>query len=560
MIFLVAAAVISFGFWFALALSGDDVASMESPLLLSVARQLRHGPWELYGPFGARNPLVLIHAPFYYRLAALAAWPLAAAGGEPITSACFVGRGLSVMSLIVTAAVAYRLARLDGAGRRAGWWAALLLVASPVVGGTGFSVRPDMLGVALQTSGVLLVLARLQNVRGPLSLALAFALFGLAIYTKQHLVIGPIISLGLLLAASWRGKVVFRDLVLGPAIATVIVVSAYLAEQKVTGGMMVKAVIVAASHVSRVHPGGWLHALTVLAAIAGNSAGLIALVGAAAVAAFARRVALAGEVRLPARIFLCVAAILVAVLACLAILQLVVVRLWLSWVLLAVAGTILLIVLPAAATAARLASRSARLDGMLAIYLAGEIVLLIELGLRSDGAWVNYAIQAMVFAAVLAARGLNRALEESPRSLAAVLTALAAVAVPATVCMDLKAEATQRRGERAAVAQLLQTLGGSPSEYFFAERPAFNRMVGHSELVYDDWLYPVFESSGLAANRSDWLARALIRGGIKFVVTTAGDPPIAGMQAMKPTRSYRLAGQSGPFRAFEIVTPPIPPG
>ena len=35
---------------------------MESPLILSVARQLVNGPSELYGPFGGGNPLVLIRA------------------------------------------------------------------------------------------------------------------------------------------------------------------------------------------------------------------------------------------------------------------------------------------------------------------------------------------------------------------------------------------------------------------------------------------------------------------------------------------------------------------
>ncbi len=214
---LVAAAVISFVFWFALVLSGDDVGLMESPLLLSVARQLRFGPGELYGPFGGRNPLVLIHAPFYYRLAALAAWPMATAGFDAITAARIAGRLLSISSLIATAAAAYRLARLDGMRTRAGWWAALLLVASPVLGGTAFSVRPDMMGVALQTSGVLLVLSWLQNPgRGRFKVPVAFGLFGLAICTKQHLVIGPVISLGLLIAAYRNGQVAPGRVVLAP--------------------------------------------------------------------------------------------------------------------------------------------------------------------------------------------------------------------------------------------------------------------------------------------------------------------------------------------------------
>ncbi len=39
--------------WFVMATERDDVEASESPLLLAVARQLTHGPRELYGPYGA---------------------------------------------------------------------------------------------------------------------------------------------------------------------------------------------------------------------------------------------------------------------------------------------------------------------------------------------------------------------------------------------------------------------------------------------------------------------------------------------------------------------------
>ena len=60
---LSAAAAVAVIFGVFLALGQEDTEPLESPLLLSVARQLMRGPWELYGPFGGRNPLVLIHAP-----------------------------------------------------------------------------------------------------------------------------------------------------------------------------------------------------------------------------------------------------------------------------------------------------------------------------------------------------------------------------------------------------------------------------------------------------------------------------------------------------------------
>ena len=108
---LAAAAVAFLGFRLMLGLGEDDTDLYESPLMLSVARQLIAGPGELYGPFGGRNPLVLIHAPLYYRVAGLTAWPMTRAGLHPMASARLAGRLLSAMGLLATLAAAYRLAR-----------------------------------------------------------------------------------------------------------------------------------------------------------------------------------------------------------------------------------------------------------------------------------------------------------------------------------------------------------------------------------------------------------------------------------------------------------------
>ena len=74
---LVVSAAATVGYWTVRAFGEEDTEAMESPLILSVARQFEVSPWELYGPFGGSNPLVLIHAPLYYRAAAL----LGLAGG-----------------------------------------------------------------------------------------------------------------------------------------------------------------------------------------------------------------------------------------------------------------------------------------------------------------------------------------------------------------------------------------------------------------------------------------------------------------------------------------------
>ncbi len=188
----------------------EDTEVFESPLILSVARQLLYGPWGLYGPYDRHNHLVLIHAPLYYRLAALLAWLLKSAGLDVISAARLAGRSLSLVGLGLTAWSAYRIARLDGAPARAGWWAACLIASVPVVGLIPFTVRPDMLGVGLQTTGVMLVLAALRSERASgRAIAGAYAAFGLAICVKQHFVGGPVWSVRFSLLcglATWAAR------------------------------------------------------------------------------------------------------------------------------------------------------------------------------------------------------------------------------------------------------------------------------------------------------------------------------------------------------------------
>ena len=89
------AAITYVGFHSTLALSGEDVDKYESPLMLSVGRQLVAGPWGLYGPYGGSNHLVLIHAPLYYRAAGLMAWlgpyRVGEAAAEPVGAASVSG-------------------------------------------------------------------------------------------------------------------------------------------------------------------------------------------------------------------------------------------------------------------------------------------------------------------------------------------------------------------------------------------------------------------------------------------------------------------------------------
>ncbi len=115
-----------------------------------------------------------------------------------------------------------------------------------------------MLGVALQTTGVLLVLSVLRSdrARKP-SLVAAFTLFGLAVCVKQHMVAGALVSTCLLLAAWRRGEVALRSIERGLLTAVAIVLVVYGTEELASGGRMSQALVVAAANAARVHPVGW---------------------------------------------------------------------------------------------------------------------------------------------------------------------------------------------------------------------------------------------------------------------------------------------------------------
>ena len=163
--------------------------------------------------------------------------------------------------------------------RGVGWWAALLIAASPVVGVMPYTVRPDMLGVALQTTGVLLVLSVLRSER-PRGTTLAGGLrrvwVGRLHQTTFHRG-EPLISTVLLLTAWLRGRLSFKLIARGLLTGLAIVLIVYGTEELATGGRMSQAVFQAAARTSRVHPAAWMRAWIVFFAIVGKSSGLVAL-------------------------------------------------------------------------------------------------------------------------------------------------------------------------------------------------------------------------------------------------------------------------------------------
>jgi hypothetical protein len=539
-------AVFAVAFGVMLILGREDNETLESPLMLSVARQLRAGPWELYGPFGAKNPLALIHAPLYYHAAALAAWPVAWAGLDSIWAARLAGRLLSLAGLAGTALAAFYLARLGGGATRAAWWAACLIATAPVIGVMPYSVRPDMLGVAFQTAGVFLVLRRLNSDDPAVGgLAVAFAAFGVAACIKQHFVVTPVISAALLIVAGPRGRVPGWQVARGVLLTSAIVVVIYGAEELATAGRMSQAVFVAAANTARIHPGDWMRVWIVIAAIVGRSKGLIAILAAAGLAEVAARRGLGG------RLLVLVGAAPIFIVVTLTVLG----AAWTAepGAILAFASVwaCLLVIIPVCAVFERRALLGERLDAALWLFLAGELVVVVLMSRASTGAWINYGIQAVVWGCILTARALARVCQGTRWFVSLWPIVLASVLVPIVTVHDAFQITSERQRVRRAIDLLLESPPYQLSQCFFAGCPGLNRVYGQPELVYDEWLYPVFEFLQLAQPRSTWLRLALTSGPIRFVVTTSESPVIDGLEQPLGALGYYPRGKVQEFVLWE---------
>jgi len=524
-----------------MALSREDTEAVESPLVLSVARQLDNGPRGLYGPYGGRYPLVLIHAPLYYRLAALAAWPLHRAGLDSVSAALAAGRVLSGFGFLATVAAAYRLGRLGGMPKIAGWWAALLVAATPVYGGLQFEVRPDMLGIALQTTGILLVLAALATEPIATSkLILAFGCFALASCIKQHFVVAPLVSLLLMFGAQARGRLDLASIARCVLIASAVVFCCYATDEWMTEGRMSQSVFVAARYVGRVHPADWYFALNTFLALIWKCVGLILLLAAAGLAIVSSR---PGRGR---RTFAAVGTPLIVLVAALAALQLVLVQMWVSRLILLGLLLVIGLVIPACVLWER-SLVAGWLGLVLCAYWVGELGLAALLWRQSTGGWFNYALESVVIACVVTGRALARACNDTTCWRPLIPAVVAAVAVPAFAFTDVKEVLGRRRAEHAGLVRLFESLGRPAAEIFFVDLPGANRVHGREDLVYDPWLYPVFESIGLAEPRSRWLERALSSGAVRVVAATTSRPQIDGLSRTLPELGYAALKRVGPY-------------
>jgi hypothetical protein len=101
--------------------------------------------------------------------------------------------------------------------------------------------------------------------------------------------------------------------------------------------------------------------------------------------------------------------------------------------------------------------------------------------------------------------------------------------------------------DRGAADFIFAQMKRPPSSYFFVDRPGFNRQNGRSELIYDHWLYPVFERLKLADHRSRWLLPALTSGPVRSIVHTSDYLDLGGIEQSLPDAGYRPDVRAGPF-------------
>ncbi|MEO6807623.1 MAG: hypothetical protein ABI353_00730 [Isosphaeraceae bacterium] len=489
---LAASLVAGYDAW--IGLNPNDSDNLETTLIMVSARQFTLGPGALYGPYSGTNPGVLIQAPLYYRMTALLAWPSVALGIDPVSACLVVGRLISVAAFLACLGVAAKLATIDGAPPRAGLWSALIVLGSPLVGSLPVTVRPDVLGVCLQTLGLLLV-ARVVLDPAAASgrrLILAYVLFALAFCLKQHFVTATVFCSVMLVWNVVQGRIRPTPVVCVHALALALVCGYYGLEQVISSRLMFHSAFEVPQGLSRVSPGSWDYVGIVFGHILKRGLGLAAL-AAAALLATSRR---SRGGRLDALLLGFVALDLALV-----------VKLCLNssgaWVNYALGSAVCIAVLAARALD-RVVKAEQLVSRRVPIALAGVFVVLVA------GRAVGIGVQ-------------NRLAFQS----------------------DLQA----LRMHRIVAAR-------SPDSIYFAGGlQPYNRRFGRPDLAHDEWLYGAFERLDNIEPRALWLREALANDPIRLVIVPNDGPLppgfIAGLDAPLADLGYERAARVGPNDLWE---------
>jgi hypothetical protein len=322
----------------------------------------------------------------------------------------------------------------------------------------------------------------------------------------------------------------------------------YGAEEAATGGQMSRSLVFAASRVPEVHLASWGYVEIVLNGLAKLSFALVVLFGAAGLAAVGGR---PGWLR---QAYWFVGTGCVALVAALSAWHSARPMDWLQSVTVRAEVAVLALMLIPSALIEPWKVLGNRLDGILWTYFAAELGVVILLSRASTGAWFNYAMQAILFACVLTARAIRRSFDTG--SARAVLpVAVAVLLVPAALvlhCVELRG---RRQLDRDVLAALFRYYGRPHDEFFFAGRPGDNRVFGRRDLVFDDWLYPVFERARLAEPRSRWLMPRLASGPVTVVVYRSESPTDIGIQVPIEQLDYIPGLHVGPLYSWRRIRP-----
>jgi hypothetical protein len=507
---LALAVAIQVGYYVFIGVQSGDVGPFETVLARAVAGHFEPGagPGRFYGPYDGGYPSVVMHAPFYYRLVALLAWPFVAAGFDGLNCALVAGRLVSVCAGMLLLAAVWGWARLGGRSVRAGLCSVGLVASSPVVGSLLTMLRPDVLGVAMQTAAGLLVVGFLEKRRveihqpnvkpnhaqppsalaGIALLTLAGMCFALAIVVKQHNLMVALVCGCLLIWSCRRGELRTRPLMVAAGLAMAFAIAYLCSENLLTGGLMWKTVFVYPSGPFRgINYAGWVHVRSVFEIVTRRSLGLILLAG----------------------ISLCVS---------------------------------------------RGRTLADRVDRVLFLLLLLELALLVPLCLYNAGAAYNYALQAIVFAGVLVGRGIDRTLNALAASATPVRALVGAGAMGSLLLIAvsdahwvLQTERL-RRDERVNVEAIrtdVRVAAGSNNSRYFVARQHLNRLDGNPALIHDDWLYGAFERAAGVEPRNAWLKLAITEGPITQVIVPDELQTVPGVDRALPELGYHRLARFG---------------
>ena len=472
-----------------LLVSPRDSHHLETPLALVAARQALGGFGSIYGPYTEDRPWVAIHAPLYYRIVGLCAWlPHRALGIDPVAAALYAGRIVSLLAWGATLLAVARLAQLGGKTGQVGIWAALMAASLTLGLDYPVTVRPDALGWAQQSWGLLLTLRYLladSEQRRWRTLGMGYACFAFAICVKQHDAVLAAVS-SFLLAAAWtQGWVRLKSIILAHALALAILIGDFAAERLINGELMTVSLFQTPGELRHLRPTNLGAVTALLVETAKRTMWLVAI--AAACVAMRPRRTLSGD----------------------------------------------------------------RADAILLPFLIAEATATLALYCSSDGAFTNYAVQAALIACALTARLLDRLLDENVgwRWLAPMAVALVWAADDFRLARHPWGSRIQ--DERDLTALVAQDSRSAARQTYFAAAHDANRRFGRWEWTHDEWLYDVFETVGAAPKRDDWMRARLTDGTIRRVIVTNDSERIPGVRQSLPDLGFRRTRVSGRYQVWE---------